>query len=63
MNKLYEFLKQVDVILHFCLTYITAINDIVWIVCEITCFIVKMVKIFRKKHKQKKVAQNEDVTE
>lgn len=63
MNELYEFMKQVDVIVLFCLIYGLAINGIVWTVCEIISFIVKKVKAFRKKRKQKKAAQNENVTE
>ena len=30
MNELYEFMKQVDVIVLFCLIYGLAINGIVW---------------------------------
>lgn len=63
MNELYEFMKQVDVIVIFCLIYGLAINGIVWTVCEIISFIVKKVKSFREKRMQKKAAQNEDVTE
>lgn len=63
MNELYEFMKQVDVIVLFCLIYGLAINGIVWTVCEIISFIVKKVKTFRENRKQKKAAQNEDVTE
>ena len=63
MNELYEFMKQVDVIVLFCLIYGLAINGIVWTVCEIISFIVKKVKTFREKRKQKKATQNEDVTE
>ena len=63
MNELYEFMKQVDVIVLFCLIYGLAINGIVWTVSEIISFIVKKVKAFREKRKQKKAAQNEDVTE
>lgn len=63
MNELYEFMKQVDVIVLFCLIYGLAINGIVWTVCEIISFIVKKVKAFHEKRKQKKAAQNEDVTE
>ena len=63
MNELYEFMKQVDVIVLFCLIYGLAINGIVWTVCEIISFIVKKEKAFREKRKQKKAAQNEDVTE
>ena len=63
MNELYEFMKQVDVIVIFCLIYGLAINGIVWAVCEFISFVVKKVKAFREKRKQKKAAQNEDVTE
>ena len=63
MNELYEFMKQVDVFVIFFLIYGLAINGIVWMVCEIISFIVKKVKAFREKRKQKKAAQNEDVTE
>ena len=63
MNELYEFMKQADVIVLFCLIYGLAINGIVWTVCEVIRFIVKKVKAFREKRKQKKAAQNEDVTE
>ena len=63
MNELYELMKQVDVIVLFCLIYGLAINGIVWTVCEIISFIFKKVKAFREKRKQKKAAQNEDVTE
>lgn len=63
MNELYEFMKQVDVIVLFCLIYGLAINGIVWTVCEVSRFIVKKVKAFREKRKQKKAVQNEDVTE
>ena len=63
MNELYEFMKQVDVIVLFCLIYGLAINGIVWCVMEIIRFIAKKVKAFREKRKQKKDAQNEDVTE
>lgn len=63
MNELYEFMKQVDVIVLFCLIYGLAINGIVWTVCEVINFIVKKLKAFREKRKQKKAVQNEDVTE
>lgn len=62
MNELYEFMKQVDVIVLFCLIYGLAINGIVWMVSEVICFIVKKVKAYREKRKQKKAARNEDVT-
>lgn len=63
MNELYEFMKQVDVIVLFCLIYGLAINGIVWAVFEFIRFIVKKVKAFREKRKQKKAAQKDDVTE
>ncbi len=63
MNELYEFMKQVDVIVLFCLIYGLAINGIVWAVCEFIRFVVKKVKAFITKRKEKKAAQNEDVTE
>ena len=53
MNELYEFMKQVDVIVLFCLIYGLAINGIVWTVCEIISFIVKKVKAFREKRKHR----------
>lgn len=34
MNELYEFMKQVDVIVLFCLIYGLAINGIVWTVSQ-----------------------------
>ncbi len=46
MNELYEFMKQVDVIVLFCLIYGLAINGIVWAVCEFISFVVKKVKGF-----------------
>ena len=54
MNELYEFMKQIDVIVLFGLIYGLAIGGIVWTVCEIISFIVKMVKTFCEKRKQKK---------
>lgn len=63
MNELYEFMKLVDVFVIFFLIYGFAINGIVWCVMEVIRFIVKKVKAFREKRKQKKAAQNEDVTE
>lgn len=63
MNELYEFMKQVDVIVLFCLLYGLAINGIVWCVVEIICFVVKKVKVLREELKQKKLEQNEDVSE
>jgi hypothetical protein len=56
-------MKQVDVIVLFCLIYGLAINGIVWAVCEFISFVVKKVKGFIAKRKEKKAAQNEDVTE
>ena len=44
MNELYEFMKQVDVIVLFFLIYGFAINGIVWCVMEVIRFIVKKVK-------------------
>lgn len=63
MNELYEFMKQVDVIVLFCLIYGLAINGVVWAVCEFISFVVKKVKGFIAKRKEKKATQNEDVTE
>ena len=63
MNELYEFMKQVDVIVLFCLIYGLAINGIVWTVCEFFSFVVKKVKGFISKRKEKKDAQKDDVTE
>lgn len=63
MNELYEFMKQVDVIVLFCLIYGLAINGIVWAVCEFFRFVVKKVKAFIIKHKEKKAVQKDDVTE
>lgn len=63
MNELYEFMKQVDVIVLFCLIYGLAINGIVWAVCEIFSFVVKKVKGFIAKRKEKKAAHKDDVTE
>ena len=57
MNEVYEFMKQVDVIVLFCLIYGLAINGIVWAVCEFFSFVVKMVKGFIAKRKDKKAAQ------
>lgn len=54
MNELYEFMKQVDVIVLFCLIYGLAINGIVWAVCEFFSFVVKKAKAFITKHKEKK---------
>ena len=63
MNELYEFMKQVDVIVLFCLIYGLAINGIVWAVCEFISFVVKKAKGFIAKRKEKKAAQKDDVTE
>ena len=63
MNEVYEFMKQVDVIVLFCLIYGLAINGIVWAVGEFFSFVVKMVKGFIAKRKDKKAAQKDDVTE
>ena len=63
MNEVYEFMKQVDVIVLFCLIYGLAINGTVWAVCEFFSFVVKMVKGFIAKRKDKKAAQKDDVTE
>lgn len=63
MNEVYEFMKQVDGIVLFCLIYGLAINSIVWAVCEFFSFVVKMVKGFIAKRKDKKAAQKDDVTE
>lgn len=54
MNEVYEFMKQVDVIVLFCLIYGLAINGIVWAVCEFFSFVVKKAKAFITKHKEKK---------
>lgn len=62
MNELYEFMKQVDVIVIFCLIYGLAINGIVWAVCEFIRFVVKKVKDFITKRKEKRAAQKDDVT-
>ena len=63
MNELYEFMKQVDVIVLFCLIYGLAINGIVWAVCGIFSFVVKKVKGFISKRKEKRAAHEDDVTE
>ena len=63
MNEVYEFMKQVDVIVLFCLIYGLAINGIVWAVCEIFSLELKKVKGFIAKRKEKKAAQKDDVTE
>ena len=63
MNELYEFMKQVDVIVLFCLIFGLAIIGIVWAVCEFFSFVVKKVKCFIAKRKEKKAAHEDDVTE
>lgn len=63
MNEVYEFMKQVDVIILFCLIYSLAINGIVWAVCEFFSFVVKKAKAFITKHKEKKDVHEDDVTE
>lgn len=63
MNELYEFMKQVDVMVIFFLIYGFAINGIVWIVMEGIRFVVKKVKALREKRKEKKASQSDDVTE
>lgn len=63
MNELYEFMKQVDVIVIFCIIYGFAINGIVWCVMEFIRFVVKKVKSIDKKCKQKKDIQENDVNE
>lgn len=63
MNEVYEFMKQVDVIIFFCLIYGLAINGIVWAVCEFFSFVVKKAKAFITKHKEKKDVHEDDVTE
>ena len=60
MNEVYEFMKQVDVIVLFCLIYGLAINGIVWAVCEFFSFVVKKAKAFITKHKEKKAVQKHD---
>jgi len=63
MNELYEFMKQVDVIVVFCIIYGFAINGIVWCVMEFIRFVVKKVKSIVKMCKQKKDIQENDVNE
>lgn len=62
MNELYEFMKQIDVIILFCLIYGLSISGIVWAVCETIHFVVKKVKAFITEYKEKKVVQKDDVT-
>jgi len=63
MNEVYEFMKQVDVIVLFYLIYGLAINGIVWAVCEFFRFVVKKAKAFITKQKEKKASHGDDVTE
>lgn len=63
MNEVYEFMKQVDVIVLFYLICGLTINGIVWVVCEFFSFVLKKVKGFIAKRKVKKAAQKDDVTE
>ena len=63
MNELYEFMKQVDVIVIFCIIYGLAINGIVWTVCEVIGFVVKKIKGFIAKRKEKIATQKDDMTE
>lgn len=63
MNELYEFMKQVDVIVIFCIIYGFAINGIVWCVMEFIRFVVKKIKSIVAKCKQKRDVQNDDVIE
>lgn len=63
MNEVYEFMKQVDVIVLFCLVYGLAINGIVWAVCEFLSFVVKKARAFITKPKEKKAVQKDDMTE
>ena len=50
MNGLYEFMKQVDVIVIFFLIYSLVINGIVWAVMKVIYFVVKKAKDFITKH-------------
>ena len=63
MNELYEFMKQVDVIVIFCIIYGLAINGIVWTVCEVIGFVIKKIKGFIAKRKEQKATQKDDMTE
>lgn len=63
MNELYEFMKQIDVIVIFCIIYGLAINGIVWTVCEVIGFVVKKIKGFIAKRKEKRATQKDDMTE
>lgn len=47
----------------FSLIYGFAINGIVWAVCEFVRVVVKKVKAFIAKRKEKKATQDDDVTE
>ena len=60
MNGLYEFMKQVDVIVIFFLIYSLVINGRVWAVMTVIYFVVKKAKDFITKHKEKKAEQNND---
>lgn len=61
MNDLYEFMKQVDVIVIFCIIYGFVINGIVWCIMEFIRFVVKKIKAIVTKCKQKKDDQNDEV--
>ena len=63
MNDLYEFMKQVDVIVIFCIIYGFAINGIVWCIMEFIRFVVKKIKSIVTKYKQKKDNLNDEVKE
>lgn len=63
MNELYEFMKQVDVIVIFCIIYGFTINSIVWCVMEFIRFVVKKVKTLIHKCRQKKTIQDDDINE
>lgn len=63
MNELYEFMKQMDVIVIFCIIYGFAINGIVWCVVEFIRFVVKKVKAIINKYRKNETVQNEDVNE
>ena len=61
MDDLYEFMKQVDVIVIFCIIYGFDINGIVWCIMEFIRFVVKKIKSIVTKCKQKKDDQNDEV--
>lgn len=63
MNEVYEFMKQVDVIILFLPNLRSCHHGIVWAVCEFFSFVVKKAKAFITKHKEKKDAHEDDVTE